>query len=140
MQSTQLSMHCHDLFQLFFDKSTVTTFFSCFFDKKGTILQQQLEISKSSSILYFLCFEIVSQHLLWGFPLKCSIAIRTSKIFLFCISNLIFVQRDCSTGCFQSSTQRFSTPVALNKKLLAYACDLCAMQFSREYAFTTDLS
>ena len=84
-------LHCHDLFQLFFDK-------------RGTILQQQLEISKSCSILYFLCFEIVSQHLLWGFPLKCSIAIRTSKIFLFCISNLIFVQRDCSTGCFQSST------------------------------------
>ena len=97
-------LHCHDLFQLFFDKSTVTTYFSCFFDKKGTILQQQLEISKSSSILYFLCFEIVSQHLLWGFPLKCSIAIQTSNIFLFCISNLIFVQRDCSTGCFQSST------------------------------------
>jgi len=84
-------LHCHELLQLFFDK-------------RGTILQQQHEISKSSSILYFLFFEIVSQHLLWGFPLKCSIDIRTSKIFLFCISNLIFVQGDCSTGCFQCST------------------------------------
>ena len=44
-------LHCHELLQLFFDK-------------RGTILQQQLEISKSSSILCFLFFEIVSQHLL----------------------------------------------------------------------------
>ena len=47
-------LHCHDLFQLFFYK-------------RGTILQQQLKDSKSSRILYFLYFEIVSQHLLWGF-------------------------------------------------------------------------
>ena len=26
-------------------------------------------------------------------------------------------------------------PVALNEKLLAFSCDLCAMQFSREYVF-----
>jgi len=51
------------------------------FYERGTILQQQLEVSKSSSILYFLYFEIISQHLLLGFPLKCSIDIRTSKNF-----------------------------------------------------------
>jgi hypothetical protein len=39
-----------------------------------------------------------------GFPLKCSIDTRTSKIFLFCTANLIFVQGDCSIGCFQGST------------------------------------
>ena len=115
-------MHCHVLFQLFFYE-------------RGTILQQQLEVSKSSSILYFLYFEIISQHLLLGFPLKCSIDIRTSKNFLFCTANLILVQGDCSIGCFQGSTSQFSTPVALNKKLLAFSCDLCTMQFSRVYLF-----
>ena len=64
----------------------------------------QQQAYESSSILYFLYFEIISQHLLLGFPLKCSIDIRTSKIFLFCTANLIFVQGDCSIGCFQGST------------------------------------
>ena len=87
----EFQLHCHVLFQLLFYE-------------RGTILQQQLEVSKSSSILYFLYFEIISQHLLLGFPLKCSIDTRTSKIFLFCTANLIFVQGDCSIGCFQGST------------------------------------
>ena len=96
-----------------------------------TILQHQLEVSKISSTLAFLYFETISYKFLWGFTLKRSIRRRISKNFMFCIANLIFVFGNCPTGCLKGGTSRFSTPVALNKKLLAYACDLCAMQFPR---------
>ena len=76
----EFQLHCHELFQLLLDE-------------RSTILQQQVEVSKSSSILYFLYFEIISQHLLLGFPLKCSIDIRTSKNFLFCTANFYFCSR-----------------------------------------------
>jgi len=84
----QFQLHRHVLIKLFLD----------------SILQHQLEFSKISSTLAFLCFETISHKFLWGFTLKRSIRRRSSKIFMFCIANLIFGFGNCSTGCLKGGT------------------------------------
>jgi hypothetical protein len=67
-------------------------------------LQQQLEVSKNTYILFILCLEMSSQDVSWGFTLERSILIRIPRMFLFCFTNLIFILGYCSTGCFKGNT------------------------------------